>query len=91
MYQQVPSIYAEVFVAVDAAIAMRSVPAHSETTIQRAIAFFRSRNSDREALQCLQDLSVAMHRIGPLGDRSSSAKRQLEMLATLWISRLPIH
>lgn len=82
------SVYAAVYEAIDASVALgRSLPS-TEACIQGALARFRSSGADEEAVRQLESMSVGLHRL--IGSRSDAAA-QLTKLARCWMERAPMH
>ena len=95
-FQAVPEIYARVYQAIDATLAMGTGLPSTEATVQRALIQFRNDHGDPEALEHLEAMSTLLHSMLVASLKGSAAERthcrqQLSILANEWIGRLPIH
>lgn len=95
-FQAVPEIYARVYQAIDATLAMGTGLPSTDATVQRALTQFRNGHEDPEALGHLEAMSTILHSMLVASLKGSSAERaacrqQLAALANQWIGRLPIH
>jgi 3-dehydroquinate synthase class II len=88
-------LYAAVYEAIDASVALqRSLPA-AQASVQRALAQLRGSKSDPEAVRQLESMSVRLHQLTaatmrPQGGGRETAVRELGMLADQWMARLPM-
>jgi hypothetical protein len=95
-FQKLPETYSRVYAALDGAVASQTCLPSSEAMIQRALAEFRARPTDPEALEQLGDISVELQALRVAAMKSDSSRRvlareQLSAMAGRWIERLPIH
>jgi hypothetical protein len=95
-FQKLPETYSRVYAALDATVASQTCLPSSEAMIQRALAEFRTRMDDPEAVRQLSDISIELQalRVAAMkGDTCNRviAREQLSALAERWIGRLPIH
>jgi hypothetical protein len=90
-----PTLYAQVYQALDESIATNSCLARSEAQVQRALWSLRD-SGDRETLAELELMSVNLSRLSIATRGSDQREREavlerLRAAARSWMERLPIH
>lgn len=95
-FKDMPALYARVYEALDASIAMQTCLPRSEATVQRALGQFRAEAADLEAIEQLQAISVRLQSLkiaAMSGDAPGrvTARNALSAAAGQWLERLPIH
>ncbi len=89
------SLYAAVYEAIDASIALQRCLPSAQAHVQRALVQLRSSRSDPEAVRQLEHMSVHLHQLTAATMRPQGAVRQaavekLSLLANQWMARLPM-
>jgi len=88
-------LYAAVYEAIDASVALqRSLPA-AHASVQRALVQLRGVDGDPEAVRQLESMSVRLHQLTaatmrPHGTCRDTAVQELGLLADQWMARLPM-
>jgi hypothetical protein len=95
-FQQLPQIYAKVFEALDASVALQTALPSSEASIQRALVELRRETRDPEAIEQLEAISLNLQAMRAAAMRGSADERlrtrdRLSALAAEWMQRLPMH
>ena len=88
-------LYAAVFEAIDASIAMQRCLPAAQANVQRALVQLRHTRSGPEAVRELERMSVHLHQLTAAGMRPREEGRQmaveqLRRAASEWMARLPI-
>ena len=93
--QEQSSLYAAVYEAVEASIALQRCLPAAQASVQRALVQLRGSRSDPEAVRQLESISVHLHQLTaaslrPQEEGRRAATRQLSLLAGQWMARLPM-
>ncbi len=93
--QERAKLYAAIYEAVDASVALeRCLPA-AQAHVQRALVRLRGSEDDPEAVRQLERMSVHLHQLTaaslrPQGQGRQAAVQELSLLANQWLGRLPL-
>lgn len=90
------SLCAAVYEAIDDSIARERCLPSADAKVQRALGYFRGVHPDPEAVRQLESISLHLHQLAaasmrPQGSSPRAAVRQLGILASQWMARLPMH
>ncbi len=88
-------LYAAVYEAVDASVALQRCLPAAQAKVQRALVGLRGSEADVEAVRQLESMSVLLHQLTaaslrPKEDSRRAAAEKLGVLAEAWMARLPI-
>lgn len=89
------SVYAAVFEAIDASVAMQRCLPQAQASVQRALVQLRRTKSDADAVQELERMSVHLHQLATASmstkdEMRNVAVEQLRRAASSWMARLPM-
>ncbi len=93
--QERTKLYAAVYEALDASIALeRCLPA-AQAHVQRALVHLRDSSGEADAVRQLELMSIHLHQLAaasmrPKSEARQSAVKELSQLANEWLGQLPM-